>query len=1550
MNSQKNGLEVAIIGISGRFPGSQSVDDFWENLKNGKNLTSCLPDLAGRKNKLDKKPKIGAILDDIEQFDANFFGFNPREAEVIDPQHRLFLECAWEALENAGYDSENEAKPIGVYAAVGMSTYLLHNLQSNHELMESRGFLQTLIGVDKDYAPTRVSYKLNLKGPSISVGTACSSSLVAVHLACQSLLSGECDMALAAGVSVKVPQNELTLSPEEIVSPDGECRAFDAKANGTLGGNGVGVVVCKRLEDAIADRDYIYAVIKGSAINNDGALKAGYTAPSAEGQARVIRAAQVMAEVEPETIAYMETHGTGTSLGDPIEIAAMTQAFRVGTEKKGYCAIGSVKTNVGHLDAAAGIVGLIKTVLSLHNQVLPPSLHFQTPNPQIDFKNSPFYVNTELREWKTTGAPRRAGVSSFGFGGTNAHLILEEAPAVGEQGSRGGALVRTGAQGRKFKLLVISAKTASALETATSNLANHLKQHPELNLADVAYTLQVGRRAFEQRRVVVAKDVEDAVNALESVNFQGAFSYCTQASDRPVTFMFTGQGAQYVNMARELYQTEATFREESDRCFQYLEPHLGLDLRQLLYPSQADAQNAAQQLQQTAIAQPALFVIEYALAKLWMSWGVRPQAMIGHSIGEYVAATVAGVFSLKDALALVATRGQLMQQQPKGAMLSVSLSAEQVQPLLGKNLSFAAANAPFSSVVSGSIEAVEQLESLLAEKKVNCRRLHTSHGFHSQMMNAIVEPFTQAVKKISLKPPQIPLISNLTGTWITTKDATDPNYWGRHLRQCVQFSQGISELLHDSQTIFLEIGPGQTLSTLTKQQAPERVVLSSLPHPRDKNSDVAFLLNSLGKLWLAGVRVDWLGFHAQQPSAAATHDRVPLPTYPFERQRYWIDPPEQFVQKNQVILEKKPNIADWFYIPSWKRSVASPRNLSTMLGQKKCILVFVDECGVGSRLVERLNQEGEEAIAVKVGSEFSQLSNQHPHAYNLNPKQSHDYKLLIEQLLAQNKLPNTIVHLWSVTPIKSQQVSFASHLEFELVENAQDLGFYSLLFLAQALGKQNLTNQFQINVVSNNLQEVTGEEHLCPEKATLLGTVKVIPQEYPNINCRSLDVDIYESINWQKNKVIDQLLTELKIPSSEQVIAYRGNHRWVQTFEPICLDDTAQERSRLREKGIYLITGGLGEIGFILAEYLAKTVQAKLILTGRSILPEKDEWSHWLATYDELNSTSQKIRKLQKLEELGAEVLVISADIASVSEMTNALNLAEKKFGQLNGVIHAAGILGEKLFCTIEQIGRIECEEQFKPKVQGLIVLEKILHKKELDFCILASSLSSILGGLGTVAYSAANLFMDAFIHRHNRDNSSLWSSINWDIWQAQKAQNQKQQASLGSKLAKFAITPTEGIEAFQRILFCDQLSQIVVSTGNLQARINQSLNLNTLPSKEDTQNVDSSLHTRPDLENIYAAPKTEIEQKIVSIWQELLGIKKIGIHDNFFELKGDSLLATRFISKVSAVFQIEVPINTLFESPTVADISKYIEIRSIVQKLPLPTHAAHISREEGEI
>ncbi|HEY3572045.1 MAG TPA: type I polyketide synthase, partial [Thermoanaerobaculia bacterium] len=701
-----NGSEVAIIGMAGRFPGAPTVERFWENLRDGVESIRFFTDeellAAGIPAARLAHPayvKARPVLEGVELFDAAFFGISPHEALILDPQQRIFLECAWEALERAGHNGDAGEGLVGVYAGLEMNGYLFYNLATQPEVFERAGGLQIEIASDKDYLATRASYKLNLRGPSITVQSACSTSLVAVHLACQALLSGECDLALAGGVSVKVPhiagyQAEGTGSMH---SPDGHCRAFDADARGTVFGSGIGVVVLKRLADAMGDGDPIQAVIKGSAVNNDGSLKIGYSAPGAEGQYQAIRAAQLAAEVDPDTITYVEAHGTGTPLGDPIEVAALTRAFRARTDRKGFCALGSVKTNVGHLRSAAGSASLIKTVLTLKHRQIPPSLHFQRPNPQIDFAGSPFYVNTRLAEWRPEGGhPLRAAVSSFGVGGTNAHLILEEAPEPEPSGPS-----------RPWQLLPLSANTATALDTLRRDLAAHLRRHPDLPLADAAFTLQVGRRAGKHRGFLACRDLTGAAEGLEAGHLQTAFQ---EMRSRPVDFLFPGQGAQYPGMGRELYESEPAFRDSVDRCCEVLRPLLGLDLRAVLYPAPEGMAEAGRRLEQTALAQPALFVIEHALARLWMSWGVRPRAMLGHSLGEYVAACLAGVFSLEDALALVAERGRLMQALPAGAMLAVPLPEGEIAPLLGPGLALAAVNGPARVVVSGPEAEVAALE------------------------------------------------------------------------------------------------------------------------------------------------------------------------------------------------------------------------------------------------------------------------------------------------------------------------------------------------------------------------------------------------------------------------------------------------------------------------------------------------------------------------------------------------------------------------------------------------------------------------------------------------------------------------------------------------------------------------------------------------------------------------------------------------------------------------------------------------------------------------
>ena len=881
--------DIAIIGMSGRFPGAKNIDGFWQNLCAGIESVSFLSEAQLAASGIDRAllddpdyVRAKGVLEGADLFDASFFGYSPREAEIMDPQQRLLLECAWEALENAGYDAEAYDGRIGVYAGVGLNSYLLLNVLANRGYVESVGDLQFIgHGNDKDYVTTRVSYKMNLRGPSVNVQSACSTSLVAVCVAYQSLLNGECDMALAGGAFISVPLRAGYLYREgSIFSPDGHCCAFDAKARGTVFGDGVGVVVLKRLANALADRDYVYAVMKGSAINNDGSSKVSYAAPSVESQAEVIAEAMGVAAIEPETVTYVETHGTGTSLGDPIEIAALTQAYCTSTDTKSFCAIGSVKTNIGHLDAASGVAGLIKTALALKRELLPPSLNYSQPNPEIDFANSPFYVNTELSTWKAGENPRRAGVSSFGVGGTNAHVILEEAPVV-EGSSLSGP----------FQVLTLSAKTATALNSATDHLVEHLKQHPDINLADVAYTLQVGRKTFPHRRAALCRDLNDAVTALGTLDPSRVFTAKQEATHRPVVFMFSGQGAQYVNMGLDLYHVEPTFREQVNLCSELLRPHLGLDLRDLLYPGGECASEALQQLTQTVIAQPAIFVIEYALSRLWMEWGVHPEAVIGHSIGEFAAACLAGVFSLEDALALVSARGQLMQSLPAGTMLVVPLPEKEVESLLGDGLSLAVINGPSLCVVSGATDAVEASQNRLAEMGVQCRRLHTSHAFHSSMMDPMLGAFAERVRTISLKAPQIPYVSNVTGEWIEAAQVTDPDYWVRHVRQTVRFSDGVQHLLKEPGQILLEVGPGRTLSSLVKRhpgKESEQAVFASLRHPHDHQSDVAFTLTTMAKLWLAGAHVNWTGLH--------THERrlrVPLPTYPFERKQYWLTAGDQ---------------------------------------------------------------------------------------------------------------------------------------------------------------------------------------------------------------------------------------------------------------------------------------------------------------------------------------------------------------------------------------------------------------------------------------------------------------------------------------------------------------------------------------------------------------------------------------------------------------------------------------------------------------------------------
>ncbi|HEX2206979.1 MAG TPA: beta-ketoacyl synthase N-terminal-like domain-containing protein [Longimicrobium sp.] len=873
---EPTGAEVAIIGWAGRFPGADDVAALWENLKAGVESVERLSDEQLRAAGVDDETladpayvRAAGWLRDPAHFDAGFFGFTPREAEITDPQQRVFLELAWAALEDAGYGPGTFGGPVGVYAGTGASGYLLHNLLPYAAELGRAGF-DVMVGNDKDFLPTRVSYKLGLRGPSLSIQTACSTSLVAVHVACRALLGGECEMALAGGVSIPgaLPRG-YTWRDGGITSADGHCRAFDAGAAGTVGGAGAAIVVLKRLEDALADGDTIHAVILGSAINNDGSAKVGYMAPGADGQAAVIADTLSVAEVDARSIGYVEAHGTGTSLGDPVEVAALTRAYRAHTAETGFCGLGSLKTNIGHLDTAAGVAGLIKAALAVRDGIVPGTAHFTRPNPGLEIERTPFYVSGRTEAWRGP-EPRRAGVSSFGIGGTNAHAVLEQPPA---------SAARTGTP-RPEQLIVLSARTETALDAARRNLADHLAAHPSTDLADAAFTLQAGRTPFGWRMAVPASSIQEAVEGLR------AAAPARAVEGRPVAFLFPGQGAQHVRMAAGVYATEPVFREALDRCAEVLRPELGFDLRDTLYPAEGDEDAATGRLGQTAVTQPALFAVEYALSRLWMRWGVRPEAMLGHSVGEFVAACLAGVFSLEDALRLVAARGRLMQSLPGGSMLAVHLAEDELLPRLPDGVSLAAVNGPATCAVGGPTDAVRPFEERLRAEGVEVRRLHTSHAFHSGMMDPILEPFRELVLRARPRAPELPYVSSLTGTWITADEATDPDYWARQLRHAVRFADGVRTLLDAADdTLLLEVGPGRTLGTLVPRQGAHAAV-ASLPHPRDAAADTRALWDAVGRAWSAGAAIDWASYAEGRGGR-----RIPLPTYPFERRRYYIEAP-----------------------------------------------------------------------------------------------------------------------------------------------------------------------------------------------------------------------------------------------------------------------------------------------------------------------------------------------------------------------------------------------------------------------------------------------------------------------------------------------------------------------------------------------------------------------------------------------------------------------------------------------------------------------------------
>jgi acyl transferase domain-containing protein/thioesterase domain-containing protein/acyl carrier protein len=1356
--------DIAVVGMALRVPGARNVGEFWRNLRDGvESIRSLTPDELAQAGEAPDRihhpnyVRRTADLPDMDQFDADFFGLSPKEAAIMDPQHRQFLECAWEAMEDANRTPDRSNGPVGVFAGCGMGSYFYFNVCSNRQLVDQVGmFLLRHTGNDKDFLATRASFTFNLRGPSVNVQTACSTSLVAIHYASQSLLNGECDMALAGGVTVEFPHARGYLYQEgEILSPDGHCRAFDHRAAGTVFGSGVGIVVLRRLADALADGDVIHAVIKSSAINNDGGNKAGYLAPSVTGQAEAIIEAQALGGISADSIQYVECHGTGTAIGDPIEIQALTEAFRQSTKRTGFCRVGSVKTNIGHLDTAAGVVGLIKAALALKHGEIPPTLGFEKPNPAIDFDASPFLVADRLTEWPAGSGPRRAAVNSLGVGGTNAHIILEQAPA---------RQIRRAAAEEPL-LLFLSARQRKAVEQVAGQLAARLSDEPDIALGDVAHTLFSGRRHFEHRMVLAAGNREEAIAILSDPKSKRAFVHSPVEANAGAVFLFPGGGAQHTGMARCLYQGDAGFRATIDEGLSYLPPEAAAEIRSVWLG--AGGAEAAKAFQQPSVQLPAILILEIALARLWLSWGVTPVALHGHSMGENAAACVAGVMTFRDAVRLVRLRGELFDSIEPGGMLSVPMDHESLLALLPAELDVASVNAPGLCVVSGRNGDLEAFRASLEKRGVEASRIPIDIAAHSRMLDTILPRFEAFLRSISLHAPAIPIISNRSGGWLTAAEATDPSYWALHLRSTVLFAKGMETLGQRAGHVYIEVGPGRVLSSLAKAQGSidTNRIINSLPHPDEDCDDRQHFTCALGRAWATGL-----------PAAVSRlierhkPNLVTLPTYPFQHRRYFIERtastgPQDADEKPVV---KEADMTRWGYRPAWKQALAD--YVSGAEATIRTWLFFLDEAGVGAQLAERLRGLGHRVVTVSLGDAFFRRDADH---YVLCAEAGRaGYDALFSGLAADGALPSRIVHMWLLTETES----FRPGSNF--FHRNQECGFYSLLHLAQALGGVATADDLHVTVVTNGMQRVADEGLAYPEKATVLGPGLVMPREMPGVTVRLIDAELDKPAERQsfidrwRNKHRDlpdgrgRMLAEtlwddlLAVPASE-VVAYRKDRRWLRVHDRLPLQDGADGEAMFREKGVYLFTGGLGDLAFVMENELAERFKARLVLVGRTRLPPRGEWQAYdlLHGYDAVRRATSVIRRL---EAKGAQVLYLTGDVTNPQDMEDVVEKALARFGEINGVFHAAGMVDDDL---MQSKSEDRIERVLAPKALGTTVLDAAFEKVALDFVILFSSTSTDIAPAGQADYVAANTYLNAYAESRAHRTDRRTVAVHWGIW-----------------------------------------------------------------------------------------------------------------------------------------------------------------------------------------
>jgi acyl transferase domain-containing protein/surfactin synthase thioesterase subunit len=1505
---------IAIIGMACRFPGAETTAEFWQNLRHGIESVTFFADdeliAAGVEPSLLQIPeyvKASPILKNVETFDAAFFGYSPKEAAIMDPQHRIFLETCWEAFEDAGYDPATHDTVVGVFAGAGsaLSSYLL----AHHDHPDMQGQTASLqhINNDNDFLATRVSYKLNLTGPSLTVQTACSTSLVAVHLACQSLLSGECDVALAGASTVRIPHLRGYLAERGSVhSQDGHCKAFDAAGVGTIFGSGVAAVLLKPVAAALEDGDHIYAVIRGSAVTNDGAGKVSYTAASAIGQARAVIEALESAQVTADTIGYVECHATGTPAGDPVEIQALTRAFRLHTNRKGFCAVGSVKTNIGHPEQSAGFAGLIKTALALYHGEIPPTVHFTTPNPGIPFADSPFYVQATLGDWRRGDTRRRGAVNSLGIGGTNAFLVLEEAPEtarhprVGDSGELPG-------RGVHEQLFCVSARTPQALRSQAQRFLCYLDTCDGTSLDDICHTVNPSRTAHPFRFAATCSTTEDLKASLRSLASRADEDISAASDPRALAFLVAGQGTQYPGMSADLYRTMPRYRDVMDQCDAALRPYLKTSLIELLFARE----DPGELLNQTRFTQPALFALEYALAELWRSFGLVPRAIMGHSIGELVAACVAGVLEFRDAIEFVAVRGQLMQGLPtRGAMAAVFADEAIVSRALRAvdgHVSIAAVNSPRNTVISGERDSVGLVRERLAGQGIGSRLLDVSEAFHSALVEPVLPALEKAAMPMTSRTPKITFISNITGRPHET--APSAGYWREHARHSVRFYDGMLALRELGCGIFLEIGPGSTTLALGRECVPDAsgTWLASLNRHK---GDARTILESLGRLYLEGYRVVWDGLAGGSPRR-----RVPLPTYPFERKRFWLacgarTPSARTDERvpatplahamltdDATVLE---SVEDCLYHVRWQEQEAPVRDPRS--AEPVAWLIFSDSEGVGAALVNALRRRGQVCHVV-----LPRLTSASPGpgVWTVDPAQREEFDRLLQAVRrSEPRRIHAIVLLWSLDAPSMRDMTSDD------LQDVEAISARSMLHLTQALAAANGYDQCRLWAATRGAQRLchNGDESCEPAQALLWGMGRTIALEAPALWGGTIDL----AIDSESREGDAESLAEAILDSrGERQIAVRGGRRYVPRIERLPRDPIAKPSIPVSGDATYLITGGSGMLGLTIARWLVDRGARHLALLARS------------------NPTGSAQKELVALEAQGARVRVFRGDVASEADLRRVLADMRGDLPPVRGIVHGAGVLADRI---LVQMSWDRFTRATAPKVRGTWLLHQCLRDVDLDFFLVQSSLLSLTGSAAQANYTAANAFLDAFVD-YRRSHGMPATAINWGPWAGAGmalSAGSRSEALWRARGVSF-IRPAFARRALDRV-FAQSVDHVTVAICDWElyaTQVGRSAPLYATLAKAARSGVcvpdavhAGALGTGPAGADVRRDRTVLLEALREQVTSELGLEVNVDTRQPLQQLGVDSLMSVNLANRLEAALGVSVPVATLVRGPSLEQLA----------------------------